>query len=174
MRMRLIGAGRSLPMSPSTTWHRQVTVSNVNMEPKPSQQVASGAYTVELLVRKPAHGIIRASHGRHSLGCGGSCGMPPSPSPLPGSAMALARPPPTLLAADGCRIRAAMATSSVVRLLPSAILNYRRARRVLRICSSTGFYIYIYNHFSQLHAYGVVDHKSFDGTGLHYSRKLGV
>jgi hypothetical protein len=139
MRMRLIGAGRSLPMSPSTTWHRQVTVSNVNMEPKPSQQVASGAYTVELLVRKPAHGIIRASHGRHSLGCGGSCGMPPSPSP--GSAMALATPPPTLLAADGCRIRAAMATSSVVRLLPSAILNYSLDAR--GVCLSTGFYIYL-------------------------------
>ena len=142
MRICLIGAGRSWPMSQFTTWHRQVTVSKVNMALKPSQQVASGAYTVAL-VRKPAHGIIRANHGRHSLGYGGSCGMPlPSPSPsgagdgaAPGSAFAAAMalasaPPPTLLAADGCRITAAKATSkaivSSVHLLRGAIVIDRR------------------------------------------------
>lgn len=57
MRRGIMGAGRSLLMSPLTTWHKQMGAS-VTSDLRPSQQALVGGTggTLEL-VRKSAHGI---------------------------------------------------------------------------------------------------------------------
>ena len=56
MRRGFMGAGRSLLMSPLTTWHRQMGAS-VTSDLRPSQQALEGACGTPVLVRKSAHGI---------------------------------------------------------------------------------------------------------------------
>jgi hypothetical protein len=78
---------------------------------KPPQQEGSGAYTLEL-VMNPAHGIIRISQGRHSLGCGGSGGMPDGGAALGSAAGA----PSALIAEDGCSTTAKPMSKKILSL----------------------------------------------------------